>query len=54
MFEQLGFEVLVMEGIHATRNKKLRLLNILLFKALEDLKYLQFVTVVRPRSRPRI
>jgi 2-polyprenyl-3-methyl-5-hydroxy-6-metoxy-1,4-benzoquinol methylase len=50
MFEQLGFEVLVMEGIHATRNKKLRLLNILLFKALEDLKYLQFAAVARPHQ----
>jgi 2-polyprenyl-3-methyl-5-hydroxy-6-metoxy-1,4-benzoquinol methylase len=54
MFEQLGFEVLVIEGIHATRNKKLRVLNILLFKALEDLKYLRFATVARPRSRPKI
>lgn len=50
MFEQLGFEVLVIEGIHATRNKKLRVLNILLFKALEDLKYLQFAAVARPHQ----
>ena len=50
MFEHLGFEVLLIEGIHATRNKKLRLLNFLLFKALEDLKYLHFVTVARPRK----
>ena len=50
MFDHLGFEVLLMEGIHAARNKKLRLLNILLFNALEDLKYLHFVTVARPRT----
>jgi len=50
MFERLGFEVLLMEGIHATRNKKLRLLNFLFFKALEDLKYLQFVTVAKPKN----
>jgi 2-polyprenyl-3-methyl-5-hydroxy-6-metoxy-1,4-benzoquinol methylase len=48
-FDHLGFEVLLMEGIHATRNKKLRLLNIILFNALEDLKYLHFVTVARPK-----
>lgn len=51
MFEQLGFEVLVIEGIQPTRNKRLRLLNTLLFKALEDVKYLRFVAVARPRTR---
>jgi 2-polyprenyl-3-methyl-5-hydroxy-6-metoxy-1,4-benzoquinol methylase len=50
MFEQLGFEVLVMEGIHPTKNKKIILLNILLFKALEDLKYLQFAVVAKPKA----
>ena len=49
-FDHLGYEVLLMEGIHATGNKKLRLLNILLFNALEDLKYLHFVTVARPKT----
>jgi len=49
-FEQLGYEILVLEGINATRNKKLRLLNFLLFKALEDLKYLQFAIVARPQN----
>lgn len=48
-FDNLGFDVLLMEGIHATRNKKLRLLNVLLFKALEDLKYMHFVTIARPK-----
>jgi len=50
MFERLGFEVLLMEGIRPSKNRKLRILNILLFKALEDLKYHQFVSVVRPRN----
>ena len=53
MFEQLGFEVLVIEGIHPTKNKKLILLNILLFKALEDLKYLQFAVVAKPKAAQR-
>ena len=47
MFEVLGVEVVLIEGINATRNKKLRLLNFLLFNTLNDLKYLQFVTVAR-------
>lgn len=52
-FDRLGFEVLLMEGIHATRNKKLRLLNLLLFNALDDLKYLHFVTIARPRAEQK-
>lgn len=51
MFDQLGFEVLAMEGINSTRNKKLKFLNILLFNKLADLKYLQFVSVVRPKPQ---
>jgi len=50
MFKQLDFKVLLIEGINKTRNKKLRLLNILLFKMLEDLKYLQFAVVVKPKA----
>jgi 2-polyprenyl-3-methyl-5-hydroxy-6-metoxy-1,4-benzoquinol methylase len=48
MFKHLGFDVLLMEGIQPTQNKKLRLLNTLLFKTLEDLMYFRFATVVRP------
>jgi hypothetical protein len=50
MFEHLGFEVLLMEGIQPTHNKIFKLLNILLFKALEDLKYFRFAIVARPRK----
>ena len=50
MFDRLGFEVIRMEGIRPTKNKLFRLLNTLLFKALDDLKYFQFATVARPRS----
>ena len=51
MFENLGFEILVMDGCKPTRNKKLKFLNMLLFNALEDLKYLQFFSVVRAKSQ---
>jgi inhibitor of KinA sporulation pathway (predicted exonuclease) len=50
MFDHLGFEVILMEGIRPTKNKGFRLLNILLFKALDDLKYFHFATVVRPKN----
>jgi len=49
-FDQLGFEVLLIEGILPTQNKMFKLLNILLFRALEDSKYWQFITVARPRN----
>lgn len=48
MFKHLGFDVLLMDGIQPTRNKILRLLNILLFKKLEDFMYFRFAAVVRP------
>ncbi len=51
MFEGLGFEILTIEGIRPTRNKMLRLLNILLLGALEDLKYQQFAVVAKPKDR---
>jgi len=48
MFEQLGFDILTLEGINPTRNRKLRFVNLLFCNALADLKYLQFVVVARP------
>jgi len=53
MFEQLGFEVLVIEGVHPTKNKKLRFLSIF-FKALEDLKYLRFAVVAKPKAAQKV
>jgi len=50
MFKHLGFELLLMEGIKPTTSKKFRLLNILLLGSLEDLKYLEFAAVVRPKK----
>lgn len=51
MFESLGFEVLLMEGRNPARNKKFRLMNRLLFGALDDMKYVQFVTVAQLRKK---
>jgi 2-polyprenyl-3-methyl-5-hydroxy-6-metoxy-1,4-benzoquinol methylase len=50
-FDQFAFEILTLEGIHPTRNKKFRVLNRLLFNAIDDLRYLQFAVVVRPKGQ---
>ncbi|RKY06237.1 MAG: hypothetical protein DRP56_07790, partial [Planctomycetota bacterium] len=47
-FRELGFDVHKIQGINKSRNKKLNLLNVLLFGKLKDMKYLQFVVVASP------
>ena len=48
MFSQLGFEVLVIEGISSTSSKNFRLFNTLLLGKISDAKYEQYACVVRP------
>lgn len=48
MFSQLGFEVLVIEGINSTSSKNFRLFNTLLLGKISDAKYEQYACVVRP------
>ena len=50
-FTQLGYEVLVLEGMHPTSSRTYRILNTLLFHALDDVKYLQYAVVARPMGR---
>lgn len=47
MFNTLGFEILLIDGINPSKSKLLKLVNILLLGNLEDSKYLQFATVVK-------
>lgn len=47
--DQLGYEVLSIEGINASKNKKLRFYNFLCFGKLWDLKYLQYAVVAKPK-----
>ncbi|MBP9014838.1 MAG: methyltransferase domain-containing protein [Smithella sp.] len=47
-FKELGFQVYKIQGIHKSKNKILRWLNVLLFGKLEDMKYLQFAVVASP------
>jgi len=48
MFQKLGYEVLNIEGLRPTHNKKFRVLNFLLWNRLWDARYHQFACVVRP------
>lgn len=50
MFAALGYEIVRIEGLKPTRNKKYRLLNVLLFNRLWDARYHQFACVVRPAA----
>jgi 2-polyprenyl-3-methyl-5-hydroxy-6-metoxy-1,4-benzoquinol methylase len=49
-FEQLGYVILVLEGIHATSSRTYRLLNAVLFNKLADMRHLQFAVVAKPRT----
>jgi 2-polyprenyl-3-methyl-5-hydroxy-6-metoxy-1,4-benzoquinol methylase len=50
MFNKLGFTVVTCEGIHPTHSRTCRVLNVVLFNALYDTKYRQFVIVAKPRT----
>ncbi len=50
IFQKLGYEILIMEGIRPTRNKKFKVLNFLLWNKLWDAKYTQFACVIKPKS----
>jgi methionine biosynthesis protein MetW len=48
MFQDLGYEILRMEGLCPTRNRRYRALNLLLMNRLWDARYVQFACVVKP------
>jgi len=49
MFCELGFEILLLEGIHPTSSRTFKLLNVLLGGALWDVRYKHFAIVVAPK-----
>jgi len=49
MFDQLGFEILLIEGIHPTSSRTLRVLNTLLLNRFADVRYIHFACIVRPK-----
>ena len=50
MYERLGYEVLRHEGINLTpvRSRAFRIANLVSRGRLDDMQYVQFVTVARP------
>lgn len=48
MFRRLGYEVLNIEGLRPTHNRKFRILNFLVWNKLWDARYHQFACVVKP------
>ncbi len=50
MFDSLGFEIVRMEGITPTRSDNYKVFNFLTGGSLKDAKYLQFASVIRPKT----
>lgn len=50
LFEAAGYEVVSLTGINPSPGRKFRLLNAVLFNALDDCRYLQYVIVARPKQ----
>ena len=48
MFGELGYEIITMEGINATRSKKFKIINFLLWNQMWAAKYSQFASVIKP------
>jgi len=53
-FDQTGFEIITLEGIHPTHSRTYRIINILLCGKLADLRYQQFAVVARPKRREKL
>lgn len=50
MFEDLGYEIIRIEGINPTKSWKFRLINLLFLGNLSDARYLQFACVAKPKT----
>lgn len=49
LFEQLGFDILELQGIHPTSSLTFKLLNIIALNYLSDIRYKHFAVVVKPK-----
>jgi len=52
MFDQLGFEILTLEGIHPTSSRTFKILNFMMLNALSDVRCKHFAVVARARTSP--
>lgn len=51
MWDELGFEILLTKGIHSTRSRTCRILQLLTFNFFSDIRYKHFVSIVRPKQQ---
>jgi 2-polyprenyl-3-methyl-5-hydroxy-6-metoxy-1,4-benzoquinol methylase len=51
LFTDAGYDVLLQEGINPTPSKKFKILNFLCLGKIWDCRYLQFVTLAKPKGR---
>ncbi|MGB2806174.1 MAG: class I SAM-dependent methyltransferase [Sedimentisphaerales bacterium] len=49
MFNELNYNIITIEGLNPTQNRKFKIVNALSFNKLEDVRYHQFACVVRPK-----
>jgi len=49
MFNELYFEILVLEGIHPTSSRTFKILNFILLNSLSDVRYKHFAVVAKPK-----
>lgn len=47
MFDDAGFSIVQLKGIHGSRKRKVRILSLLSFGLLSDIRYLQFAVVAK-------
>lgn len=53
MFNQLGFEILELEGVHPTSSRTFKVLNKILLNSLSDIRYKHFAAVVRSKLQSK-
>mgnify|MGYP001203862255 CR=1 FL=1 len=53
-FDQTGFEIITLAGIHPTHSRTYRIIKILLCGLVADLRYRQFAVVARPKRSEKL
>jgi 2-polyprenyl-3-methyl-5-hydroxy-6-metoxy-1,4-benzoquinol methylase len=48
-FDQLGFDIVTLEGMHPTSSRTFRILNAFLLNCLSDVRYKHFAVVAKPK-----
>ena len=49
MFDQIGYEIITLEGMHPTKSRTYKILNAVLLNMIADVRYKHFAIVARPK-----